>query len=274
MRAYATVSPLFWTGSTGKRLRNQHDAQLISLYLMTSPHAHQSGIYCLPIMYLCHETGRPLEGAYKALSILDSEGYCKYDRDAEWVWVCEMAAWQIGSDLAANDKRCKGLQQYLKGLPDLPFMDAFIARYASDFHLTPTAGRGLEGASSEQNRTEQNITRTEQTDAGASDVTDSGTTPESKPRGHSRGKQIPDDFTLDDELTAYATSRLPGVIVPALLENFRNHHKATGKPLKDWRAAWRTWVGNAVGYGYPGDGRRAGPLRPTVAVPRSKEFGT
>jgi hypothetical protein len=158
MRPYATVSPLFWTGSTGKKLRKNPDAQRIALYLMTCPHSHQTGVYYLPMMYLCNEVGIPEKGASKALAWLSEEGFAKYDNASEWVWVCEMASWQIGSSLTETDKRCKGVQQYISTIPSLPFVPGFRARYSVDFHLVPPLKisplqGATEGASSEQSGT-------------------------------------------------------------------------------------------------------------------------
>lgn len=265
MRPYATVSPLFWTGTTGKRLRANPDAQRLAFYLMTSPHSHQSGVYYLPMMYLCHEVGIDQEGATKALAWLSQEAFCTYDQQSEWVWVHEMAAWQIGTELSEQDKRCKGIQQYIGALPELTFLGAFVDRYAGDYYLS---GRGLKGASSDQNRSGTGTDQEQKGRADAPDDVNSGSAAESKPRGHSRARQLPDDFALDEELSTYATTRLPGVQVPQLLENFRNHHKSRGEALKDWRAAWRTWVGKAISYGYPGQQRgRANP-----EPPRSRAF--
>lgn len=158
MRPYATVSPLYWTGSTGKKLRKVPDAQRVSLYLMTCPHSHQTGIYYLPMMYLCNEVGIQEKGASKALAWLSQEGFSVYDSASEWVWVCEMASWQIGASLSESDKRCRGVHQYLTSLPALPFLDRFIARYTSDYHLPPSLEisplqGATEGASSEQSGT-------------------------------------------------------------------------------------------------------------------------
>jgi hypothetical protein len=146
MRPYATLSPLFWTGSTGKKLRKNPDAQRVAVYLMTSPHSHQSGMYYLPMLYLCNEVGISQKGASKALAWLSDEGFAKYDEKSEWVWVCEMASWQIGSTLSEGDKRCKGVQQYLTTLPQLPFIQLFVTRYESDFHLRGVEIRPLQGA--------------------------------------------------------------------------------------------------------------------------------
>lgn len=222
MRPYATISPLFWTGKTGKKLRELPDAQRVAMYLMTSPHSHQSGLYWLPMMYICNEIGIPMEGASKALTWLSGEGFCKYDESTEWIWVCEMAAWQIGSELSEGDKRCKGLQQYLTTLPELPFLGAYIDRYAGDFHLKTLSARGTEGASegapSEQRGTEQNKNRID------------------------RASRLPDDFLLTQERRLVAEAeRLPAERTFAkFCDYWRAVPGAKGRKL-DWDATWRNW---------------------------------
>jgi hypothetical protein len=240
MRPYATVSPLFWTGGTGKRLRQYPDAQRVAFYLMTCPHSHQSGLYYLPLMYLCHEVGIDQEGALKALLSLSEEGFCKYDEASEWVWVCEMAAWQIGSGLSAQDKRCKGLQQYLSTLPSLPFMDEYVARYADDFHLTPPQARGLQGASSEQSGTEK---EQEQEQRGSDRDPLPRKTSEPKKRA---SKRCPTDFEVTPDLREWARMKYPGVNLERETEKFRDHEYK--HPKTDWPAAWRTWISKAADF--------------------------
>lgn len=220
MRPYATVSPLFWTGKTGKTLRLLPDAQRVAMYLMTSPHSHQSGLFWLPVAYICNEVGIGSEGASKALLCLSEEGFAKYDEASEWIWVCEMAAWQIGSELSEVDKRCKGLQQYLTTLPVLPFMEAYVERYASDFHLRAPSARGIQapsgGAPSEQLGTEKNRA--------------------------DRATRIPDDFVLNEERRLVAEAeRLPA---ERTFEKFRDYWRgASGAKSRklDWEATWRNW---------------------------------
>lgn len=161
MRQYGAVSPLFWTGKTGKKLRADRDAQVAALYLMTSPHSHQTGLYYLPIMYFAHESGLTLEGASEALRRLEEDGFCRYDANTEWIWVCEMAAWQIGTALSTTDKRCKGVQQHLESAPKSPLIGAFFERYHEDFHIpeidSPSEGASMD-LSSNRTRTEQDRT--------------------------------------------------------------------------------------------------------------------
>lgn len=136
MREYGKVSPRFWIGETGKKIRQAgHEAQVIALYLLTCPHANMIGLYYLSLSSICHETGSPLEGASKALRSLSEALFCSYDTETEMVWVHEMARFQIGSGLSLTDKRCAGVQREYDELPNNPFLSAFYDRYQEAFHL-------------------------------------------------------------------------------------------------------------------------------------------
>lgn len=176
MRDYGKVSPRFWTGKTGKVLRGDQDAQLLALYLMTSPHATMIGVYHCPVMYMAHETGMTIEGASMALRRLVDMGFCSFDEDEEIVWVHEMAAHQVGERLSRKDKQCIGIQRQFENLPEGQIRRGFLARYADDYHLTKLADfdhedtRGSEGAS-EGDRSQEQEQEQEQevnTDARAS----------------------------------------------------------------------------------------------------------
>jgi len=136
MRDYATVSPQFWLGKTGRELRNAGaEAQVVAFYLMTSPHANMLGLYYLPVLYLAHETGLGLEGASKGLERAIEAGFCSYDEHSEMVWVHEMAAYQVGRSLKPGDNRCAGVRNEYASLPENPFLPAFFDRYQGDFHM-------------------------------------------------------------------------------------------------------------------------------------------
>src|SRR5437899_9218726 len=75
VREYAKVAPQFWTGETGKRIRALgRDAQVVALYLVSSPSSTMLGFYYLPIPTLCHEIGISRQGALKALRSLSEAG--------------------------------------------------------------------------------------------------------------------------------------------------------------------------------------------------------
>jgi len=145
MREYARISPRYWIGDTGKKIKKLGlEAQVISLYLLTNPHSNMLGLYYLPITYLSHETGIPLEGASKGLQSLIEAGFCDYDFDAEVVFIYEMASFQLGKSLKASDNQCKGIQNTYNELPNNIFLKDFFEKYGDAFCMQE--GRGLEGA--------------------------------------------------------------------------------------------------------------------------------
>jgi hypothetical protein len=154
MRDYSKVSPQFWIGTTGKIIRGfGRDAQLVGLYLMTSPHANMLGLYYLPKLFIAHETGLTIEGGQKGLARCIEAHFCSYDKATEMVWVHEMAAYQVGEQLSGGDKRCLGIQNEYDSLPENPFLQAFYDRYVKAFHMSrarvfvPSSGSPSEGPS-------------------------------------------------------------------------------------------------------------------------------
>ncbi len=136
MRDYAKVSPMFWTGITGKYIRSLgRDAQVIALYLMTCPSSNMLGLYSLPLPVLCHEIGITEKGALKGLRSLSKGGFCHYDEELEHVWVVEMAHYQIGDSLDLKDNRVKGVHTEIKNYIKCKYYNDFIEKYKNDFHL-------------------------------------------------------------------------------------------------------------------------------------------
>lgn len=136
MRDYGKVSPMFWSGNTGREIRKRgHECQLAALYLMTAPGATMLGVYHLPAVTLAHAIGSPLEGALEALRSLSEVGFCTYDEEAEWVWVHEMACYQICQQLDPKDNRVKSVAKDWLSLPKLPFLQGFYERYCDAFLL-------------------------------------------------------------------------------------------------------------------------------------------
>lgn len=137
MRDYSKVGPQFWIGKTGKALRKHgFEAQMVGLYLLTSPHANMLGLYYVPKTFIAHETGLGMEGASKGLQGCIEAGFCHYDEDSEMVWVIEMARFQIADQLKDKDLRIKGVQSEYDSLPENPFLAAFYDMYASAFCMS------------------------------------------------------------------------------------------------------------------------------------------
>lgn len=136
MREYGKVSPHFWTGSTGKQLRQCPESLVVSMYLMTSPHANMLGLYYMPLLYVAHETGLGMEGASKGLQWACEAGFCSYDHASEMVWVHEMARFQIADKLKSTDKRSIGVQNEYNSLPSNPYLASFYDKYSQAFCMT------------------------------------------------------------------------------------------------------------------------------------------
>lgn len=166
MRDYGIVSPRFWIGETGRKLRKLPDAQRIAMYLLTAPMADMTGVFYCPVATILNDIGAPcepleaplkglergfqgaskgyeppleghqraLEGVKRALLALQALGFCYYDFESEYVFVIEMARWQIAPKLKASDNRAKGLRKIVENLPN-PMRARFIARYNEDFSL-------------------------------------------------------------------------------------------------------------------------------------------
>ncbi len=138
MRDYGKISPHFWIGATGRALRRAGmDAQLVALYLISSPHANMIGIYYLPIAYLAGDTGLSFEGASKGLTKVIATGFAKYDEALEVVFVPSLAKFQVAERLHKDDKRRKGVENELSKWPKHPFTREFAEIYAESFGLDP-----------------------------------------------------------------------------------------------------------------------------------------
>lgn len=136
MRDYAKIAPQFWIGATGKAIRKHGaEAQVVALYLLSSPHANMIGLYHLPLAYISADTGIPLEGASKALRCLNEALFCGYDEAAEVVWVYEMAKYQISAFLKPEDKQCAGVQNAYDAVPQNRFLAGFHDKYETAFHM-------------------------------------------------------------------------------------------------------------------------------------------
>lgn len=129
MRDYAIIKPAFWLGKTGKTFRGDMQAQLVAIYLMTSPHSSMIGVYHCPIMYIAYETGMTPEGASKGLRSLIDSGFCTFDRDTDTVFVVNMLRYQVGDNLSPKDNRVKAIKKAYLDLPETNQKQDFACKY-------------------------------------------------------------------------------------------------------------------------------------------------
>lgn len=251
MRDYSKVSPQFWIGATGKKLRAKGvEAQLVALYLMTCTHANMLGMYYLPKIYIAHECGLSLEGATKGLQGAIEAGFCSYDDPSEVVWVHEMAAYQIGEQLSEKDLRVKGVQNEYNSQPESPYLKPFFDKYSHKFLMTNC--RGAEAPSkplaSQEQEQEQYKEQEQEQKAGAVAGFDGA---EKSAPTKKTGTALPIDWVLPMAWGQWAleNSQLTESQIRLEADKFRDYWHANSNQAKakkaDWEATWRNWIRNA-----------------------------
>lgn len=156
MREFAKISVEFWTNSIGKKLKNcESETKNIAFYLMSSRHANMIGFYYLPLLFITHETGIPLEAVSKGIKRLIEIGFCSYDEAIEYVWVHDIAANELGLTLKKSDNRIKHVNNVYKKLPFTPLLRGFYQKYGETFYLDPPA-KDLKPLQSQKKEQEQN----------------------------------------------------------------------------------------------------------------------
>lgn len=166
----------FWTTPQAKALREAGvEANLLAMYLLTSPHANRLGIYYLPVAYICQDTHLPQEAVTQGLATLSRLNFCHYDDTTAYIWVTDMALYRVSRTLSPNDNQVKGIHRLYESLPkSLPFLDDFYQKYQSIFHFpAPINSSPFEGASkgvdSYKNKSKNKSKRTRHTLSGNPD---------------------------------------------------------------------------------------------------------
>jgi hypothetical protein len=156
MRDFAKVSPRFWTGEIGRKLRLLHgDYQRVAFCLLTCPEANMIGLYDMSVLMLTHYLGMeqqkglrspfeapskplpsPFEGVISILKVLENDVlFCKYDAENELVWIPEMAHDQIGPHLRVRDNKIKAVVKLLFPYRNHPYYQEFLERYQVPYNL-------------------------------------------------------------------------------------------------------------------------------------------
>lgn len=149
MRKYSSITPKFWIGKTGRKLRGDISAKLVAAYLLSCPNNDMTGVFYCPLCQISAETGLPLEapsvplpspfqGPLKdireALETLQREDFAIYDYESEYVFVKKMALFQIAPELKPTDKRVTGIKTAIESMPE-NFKHLFIKEYNECFNL-------------------------------------------------------------------------------------------------------------------------------------------
>jgi len=228
MRDYGIVSPKFWVGQTGKALRGDMPAQLLALYLMTSPHASMIGVFHCPVLYMAHETGMTIEGASKALASLIEAGFCTFDEASEEVFVKRMAAFQVGEQLDAKDNRCKGIAKEAAKIQSPSVKAEFWAIYSTAFHLPIEAEKVSPFEAPTKPRT----------GTGAETRSETGS------KVVARGSRLPTTFEPDFQFATDSGIR-NATEEESKFRDYWNSQPGQKGVKTDWQATWRNWCRNS-----------------------------
>lgn len=225
MKDYGAVSPNFWTGETGRKLKSLGiEAQLVALYLMTNPHRNALGLYYLPEIFISHETALDEEGALKGLQRCIEGGFCGYERGTETVWVYEMAHFQIGISLKESDNKVKWINNKFDSLPNNKFLLPFFKKYKNDFHLNN--GRNIKGL-------RRGLKAPSKPDSDSDSDSDFY---------FAQKITLPKKMFLTEKMIGYANQKGVHKNLEEIFEHFCQHHRKVGSKFNDWHAAWQNWI--------------------------------
>lgn len=136
MRDFAKVAPTFWTGETGRKIKQMGpDVQLVGLYLVTNPHTTPLGIYYLPLAYMDQDLALSREAIKQALALLYEAQFSIYDTETEVIWVYEMAKYQIGQMLRPKDHKVQWVNKLFSALPKSNLLRDFYTKYSKAYHI-------------------------------------------------------------------------------------------------------------------------------------------
>lgn len=129
---YGVIFPEFWTGRTGRELRERggKDAQLLGLYLASTRFANMLGLYQLFVDDVRRDTGLSLGAVARAFHVTASADFATFDAASSYVWVRHMARFRLGlkvsQALGADDNRVIAINRIYHALDANPFLGEFF----------------------------------------------------------------------------------------------------------------------------------------------------
>lgn len=132
-RSYAKIFTGKWRSRSFRTLRGNPWAIVLQDYLMSCPASEMSGVFYMPKYLIEGELGIPHDELENAIKILEEADFCRF-YDDEYVFVYNMARYQIADALSPDDNRWKSLMRDIEEMPD-NIRREFIIRYNEDFNL-------------------------------------------------------------------------------------------------------------------------------------------
>ena len=134
-RKFAKINPNIWNSPKLRPLNS--NAKLLGIYFMTNEYFQMIGIYRLPKYFMTKDLGLSDKQLTESLDELIAAGFCRYDYEAEVIWVVGMALSQVADK--PNEKQLKGVHNELTRLleNELPFVAEFFELYGKQFNIPP-----------------------------------------------------------------------------------------------------------------------------------------
>jgi len=128
--AYRKIAPVFWIGHTGRRIRREGGpcALLVAFFAIKAPDSNAIGLYHLPATVIARELDMELPDVLRILELLVGIGFADYDEDTDFVWVREMARFQIGERLSPRNGWIVAAMKLLGAVPCRRLAECFHAR--------------------------------------------------------------------------------------------------------------------------------------------------
>lgn len=141
-RSYSTINSKLWAGRTGIKLRENVNARVVQVYLLSCQSANAIGLFHVALPTIAHETGLTVDEVRGAIAFLRDEcdGFCDYDEAVELAWVPRMALFQIGESIKPKDKVRPSLVRSALEWKGHPFFFRFVEEYAERYGLAELQG--------------------------------------------------------------------------------------------------------------------------------------
>jgi hypothetical protein len=106
---------------------------------MTNEYFQMIGMFHVPLIMMSKSTGLSEEETKASMDELQSDGFCMYDADNEYVWVIDMARTQV-SDGKLSPQQQKGVLNSLSRVyldEESIFVQNFLDHYRTLFSFLP-----------------------------------------------------------------------------------------------------------------------------------------
>jgi hypothetical protein len=130
--SYKQIHETFWTDPQVKKYKPMQ--RYLFSYFITGPHAHYSGLYYLPMIYIQNETGMSIKEITDGIVFLTQKDHVFYDLEREVIFVKSEMLYQLDNKrdgrVVLNEKHITGLKRHFDTLHKSPLIAKFLETYS------------------------------------------------------------------------------------------------------------------------------------------------